>query len=97
VDPKWGTTVATIYYSATLANTVISTILIIIRVLFLTGPSGAIRRIRLYRRVLEAIVESAALYSIVLLVYVPFVSNTSDSAGPDTLMIQSVLIPMTVR
>jgi hypothetical protein len=92
VNQTWGANIGTIYYSSTLANTVISTILIISRILFMAGKSGISR----YRRILEAVVESAALYSIMLIIYVPFVSNTAPWAGPPTLMLQSVVIPITV-
>jgi hypothetical protein len=92
INQTWASNIGTIYYSSTLTNTVISSILIISRVLFMAGKSGISR----YRRVLEAVVESAALYSIMLIIYVPFVSNPAPWTGPPTLMLQSVVIPITV-
>jgi hypothetical protein len=81
------------YYGATLANTVVSTILIIWRVHAIGGTESVAR----YWRVLGMVVESAALYSIVLIIYMPFVTGTDYATHAATYIVQSVVIPMTVR
>ncbi|KAF5319867.1 hypothetical protein D9758_018522 [Tetrapyrgos nigripes] len=79
------------YYGATLANTVVSTILIIWRVQSIGGTESIAR----YWRILGMVVESAALYSIVLIIYMPFVTGTDFTTHAATYIVQSVVIPMT--
>ncbi|THU87174.1 hypothetical protein K435DRAFT_970009 [Dendrothele bispora CBS 962.96] len=79
------------YYGATLANTVVSTILIIWRIHSIGGTEGVAK----YWHVLGMVVESAALYSIVLIIYMPFVTGTDYATHAATYIVQSVVIPMT--
>jgi hypothetical protein len=88
----WPNTVATVYYSTIVANTAISTLLIIWRAFFLGGKRGVSR----YRRVLCAFVESAAVYSVVLIVYLPFVASDSPKSIKPSIIGLSILIPITV-
>ncbi len=60
-----------------MATTIICTLLIIYRIVTVTGRMG----IRSYRGVIEIIVESALIYSVSLLVYVVLVARES-SGGP---------------
>jgi hypothetical protein len=91
-DQELSTPLATVYYVGTLANTAASTGLITYRVFAMTGKRGLNR----YRRVLEAVIESAALYAIVLLVYVPIVSDTNPSTFLPSFITQSIVIPVSV-
>jgi hypothetical protein len=49
-----------------------------------------------HRRVLYAFVESAALYSVVLIVYLPFVASDSPKSIQPSIIGLSILIPITV-
>ncbi len=60
---------STLYSSLILATLLWCTILIILRIL---RVGGAARRIRVYQRVIEMLVESASLYSAVIVVLVVF-------------------------
>ncbi len=66
-----------LYISFLMATTIICTLLIIYRIVTVTGGMG----IRSYRGVIEIIVESALIYSVSLLVYVVLVARES-SGGP---------------
>ncbi|PBK58418.1 hypothetical protein ARMSODRAFT_1091223 [Armillaria solidipes] len=60
----------TLYISFVLATTLWCTLLIIYRILIVTGVKcGADSQLRVYRRCIEVLVESSALYSIALIVY----------------------------
>ncbi|KAK0460135.1 uncharacterized protein EV420DRAFT_253406 [Desarmillaria tabescens] len=63
----------TLYTSFSLATTLWCTLLIIFRILTVTGVRcGAGSRLRVYRRFIEVLVESSALYSIFLILYLAF-------------------------
>lgn len=66
------------------------------RILKLGGRSVNAR----YRRFMEALVESAALYSVVLVIYMPFMSRAYTSISPAIIIgsnvIQSIVIPLSV-
>ncbi len=66
-----------LYISFLMATTIICTLLIIYRIVTVTGGMG----IRSYRGVIEIIVESALIYSLSLLAYVVLVARES-SGGP---------------
>ncbi|KAJ3851465.1 hypothetical protein EV368DRAFT_83524 [Lentinula lateritia] len=91
VSLKWITDVAGIYYGSTLGNTVISTLLILLRVHSLSGTKGINR----YWRFLSLVVESAALYSVILIIYMPYVTGTDFATHAPTEIVQSVVIPIT--
>ncbi|SJL18465.1 uncharacterized protein ARMOST_22054 [Armillaria ostoyae] len=64
---------ATLYAAFVLATTLWCSVLIIYRILTVTGVKrGASGRLRVYRRFIEVLVESSALYSISLVVYLAF-------------------------
>ncbi|KAE9385957.1 hypothetical protein BT96DRAFT_1026420 [Gymnopus androsaceus JB14] len=91
VTLQWITDVAGIYYGSTLGNTVISTSLILFRVHRLSGTKGINR----YWRILSLVVESAALYSVILIIYMPYVTGTDFATHAPTEIVQSVVIPIT--
>ncbi|KAK0226523.1 hypothetical protein IW262DRAFT_1294700 [Armillaria fumosa] len=63
----------TLYFSFTLATTLWCTVLIIFRILTVTGVRrGAGGRLRVYRRFIEVLVESSALYSIAMIFFLAF-------------------------
>ncbi|KAK0430040.1 hypothetical protein EV421DRAFT_1913494 [Armillaria borealis] len=66
-----------LYISFLMATTIFCTLLIIYRIVSITGGTG----IRLYRGVIEIIVESALIYSVSLLMYVVLVARESPG-GP---------------
>ncbi|PBK83009.1 hypothetical protein ARMGADRAFT_1170724 [Armillaria gallica] len=66
-----------LYISFLMATTIICTLLIIYRIVTVTGGMG----IRSYRGVIEIIVESALIYSLSLLVYIVLVARESPG-GP---------------
>ncbi|KAJ7017026.1 hypothetical protein C8F04DRAFT_1201158 [Mycena alexandri] len=84
--------ISTSNFSLTLATTLMATILVVFRIVWVTwghsdlGFSG-------YRAVIEVVVESAFLYSETLIIYIAllFTSTTSDNDGYG----QAVLIEMT--
>ncbi|PBK59839.1 hypothetical protein ARMSODRAFT_1009585 [Armillaria solidipes] len=69
----------TLYIAFVLATTVWCTILIVYRILTVTGVKhGARSRWRVYRRCIEVLVESSTLYSISLILYLTlFICNNS--------------------
>ncbi|KAJ4479294.1 hypothetical protein J3R30DRAFT_2743051 [Lentinula aciculospora] len=91
ISLQWIDDVAAIYYGSTLGNTVISTLLILFRVHKLTGTKGMNR----YWHVLSLVVESAVLYSVALIIYMPFVTQTNFAIHAPTEIVQSVVIPIT--
>ncbi|KAF7332487.1 hypothetical protein MKEN_00130800 [Mycena kentingensis (nom. inval.)] len=86
---------ATPYFSLTLVTTVICTLLIVARILLVTrstaialNPSGEVVN-RKYSKAIEIIVESAVLYSITLIVFLPLmVQGSSKNAWPQTVLTQ---------
>ncbi|KAK0473677.1 hypothetical protein IW261DRAFT_1656691 [Armillaria novae-zelandiae] len=73
-------TFITLYIAFILATTLWCTFLIIYRILTVTGfKHGAGSQLRVYHRCIEVLVESSALYSISLIVYL--VLNSCDSVG----------------
>ncbi|KAK0495034.1 hypothetical protein EDD18DRAFT_1355035 [Armillaria luteobubalina] len=62
-----------LFFSSTLATTLWCTSLIIIRILIVTGVrQGAGGRVRVYRRFIEVLVESSAIYSIAQIFFLAF-------------------------
>ncbi|KAJ7452739.1 hypothetical protein B0H11DRAFT_283304 [Mycena galericulata] len=80
---------ATPYFSLSLATTLLATFLIILRIVFVTRLAG--ETLRGYRQVIEMTVESAALYSATLVVFLPFLVRQSFNNGYP----QAVLAQMT--
>ncbi|KAJ7087079.1 hypothetical protein C8R44DRAFT_893246 [Mycena epipterygia] len=75
---------ATPYFILSLVTTLTATLLIILRILTMTEGRG-----RGYSRVIEIIVESAALYCIVLIIFLPFLIRGSDNDGyPQVILAQ---------
>lgn len=74
-----------IYYALSVATNVLCTVLIIFRILRVTGFSG----LNTYRGVIEILVESAALYSAMYIVYIIIETN----AFYDTHLNESELFP----
>ncbi|KAK0453041.1 hypothetical protein EV421DRAFT_645906 [Armillaria borealis] len=68
-----------LYLSFTLATTVLTTLLIIYRIVKV-GNSAYGTGLSSYRRVMEILVESAALYSISVIVYMGLVASNDQSA-----------------
>ncbi len=63
----------TLYVSFVLATTLWCTVLIIYRILTVTGVNhGAGGRLRVFHRFIKVLVESSALYSISLIVFLAF-------------------------
>ncbi|KAK0498229.1 hypothetical protein EDD18DRAFT_1156843 [Armillaria luteobubalina] len=68
-----------LYLSFTLATTVLTTLLIIYRIVRVANSPYSIGH-RSYRRVIEILVESAALYSVSVIVYMGLVASNDQSA-----------------
>ncbi|KAK0449055.1 uncharacterized protein EV420DRAFT_789263 [Desarmillaria tabescens] len=64
----------TLYLSLILATTLMCTLLIVYRILSVGGIKAGLRT---YRGVVEVVVESAALYSIALIIYIAFISRNT--------------------
>ncbi len=65
---------STLYISFVLATTLWCTLLIIYRILTVTGVRpGADGRLRVYHRFIAVLVESSALYSMSLIVFLAFI------------------------
>lgn len=76
-----------IYFILSLSSTTISTLLIVYRIISVSRETG-FSTINPYRKVLEIIVESAALYCIILIIYLPFLVRDDFSSGyPQALLI----------
>lgn len=82
------------YFSMCLVTTLLATILIVFRIVWLTRNQAG-SAFSGYRAVIEMIVESALLYSITLIVYIAllFGPDTDNNDG----YAQAILIHMTVR
>jgi hypothetical protein len=65
-------------YSLSLTTTVLSTVIIVIRILLVSRMPGTSSQPQV---VMEIIVESAVLYSISALVYTPMISSITTSNG----------------
>ncbi|KXN82166.1 hypothetical protein AN958_02975 [Leucoagaricus sp. SymC.cos] len=79
---------AIIYFSLSLISTVLSTLLIIIRIVILSRTN----RIRSqYTGIISIITESAALYAIILIIFLPWYARKDFSQG----YIQAILVPIT--
>ncbi|KAJ7087065.1 hypothetical protein C8R44DRAFT_893236 [Mycena epipterygia] len=75
---------ATPYFILSLVTTLTATLLIVFRILTMTEG-----RARGYGRVIEIVVESAALYCIVLIIFLPFLIRGSDNDGyPQAILVQ---------
>lgn len=83
-----------IYFVLSLCSTAICTLAIIYRILAVSKESG-FSLIGPYRKVLEIIVESAALYTVALVVYLPLLVRADFSDGyPQALLISiTVSVP----
>ncbi len=67
-----------LYTSSVLVTTLSCTLLIIYRILTVAGTRrGAEGRLRVYRHFIEVLVESSALYSITLILYLAFLIRSS--------------------
>lgn len=76
---KYGSTSwTTMYLSLVLATTLMCTLLIMYRILSVRGIKVGLRT---YRGVVEVIVESAALYSIALIIYISLAARNELSGG----------------
>nr|GAT45016.1 predicted protein [Mycena chlorophos] len=77
------------YFYLTLATTVICTSLILLRIFWMTR--GGIARLSSYRAIIEMIVESAALYTVLLIAFIATGPSNITDGYP-----QTILGPMTV-
>lgn len=78
-----------VYFSLSLTSTVLSTLLIIYRIIVISRRTLSLNR---YTGVIEIITESAALYTIALIVFLPFFARKDFSQG----YAQAILVPITV-
>ncbi|KAI0313692.1 hypothetical protein OF83DRAFT_1140174 [Amylostereum chailletii] len=84
---------ATIYFSLPLATTLLATILIVSRILWFSRRVGVGR----YTNVIEIVVESAMLYSINLIVFLPLQSRDDfNDAYPQAILAQMTGIAPTL-
>ncbi|KAK0231763.1 hypothetical protein EDD85DRAFT_848566 [Armillaria nabsnona] len=77
----------TIYLSLVLATTLMCTLLIVYRILSVGGIKAGLRT---YRGVVEVIVESAALYSIALIIYISLIARNDLSGGYADIITASI-------
>lgn len=80
---------ATPYFALSLVTTSLATVLIIFRIMTMT--ESATRKSRGYRRVIEVVVESAVLYSVSLIIFLPLLVAESLEDG----YAQAVVVQMT--
>jgi hydrogenase-4 membrane subunit HyfE len=73
-------------------TTILATLFIVTRILMVGRLPGTSS----YRSVIEIIVESAALYSIALLVYIPFYADKGMITGARRYYLKSLVIPISV-
>ncbi|KAL9709186.1 hypothetical protein Ac2012v2_007541 [Leucoagaricus gongylophorus] len=85
-----------VYFSLSLASTVISTSLTVYRIITVARETGFHSQ-NSYRKIIEIVVESAALYSLILIIYVPFLvrSDFSD-AYPQAILVNVMGIAPTL-
>lgn len=67
--------------------------LIVGRILYLGRAPGISR----YRGILEIFIESAALYSLIMIIYIPFFADTTVITGSRYYYLKSLVVPITVR
>lgn len=86
---NWGVA----YYTMTLSTTVICTTLIVFR---LTQASRAADFLRFapnpYHKVMEIMVESAALYVVALAIYIPFIATNSPYSNYPQVILASIAV-----
>jgi len=76
-----------VYFSLSLASTVISTSLTVYRIITVARETGFHSQ-NSYRKIIEIVVESAALYSLILIIYVPFLVRPDFSdAYPQAILV----------
>lgn len=80
-----------VYFVLSLCSTVICTSLIVYRIFTISRRSGLSTESP-YRKVLEIIVESAVVYSIALLVYLPFLIRDDFSDGYPQAVLTSITV-----
>ncbi|KAJ7256395.1 hypothetical protein C8J57DRAFT_564202 [Mycena rebaudengoi] len=80
---------ATPYFILSLVTTLLATLLIVVRILTMSEHNT--RRERGYGRVIEIVVESALLYSVTLIIFLPFLIRGADEQG----IVQSFIAQMT--
>ncbi|KAJ6620503.1 hypothetical protein B0H10DRAFT_2021828 [Mycena sp. CBHHK59/15] len=86
---------ATPYFALSLVTTLLATLMIILRILMMTKFSPGIAKG--YGNVIEIVVESAALYSITLIVFLPFlVSGSFNDGYPQAILVQMTGIAPTL-
>ncbi|KAJ7152717.1 hypothetical protein C8R43DRAFT_842260, partial [Mycena crocata] len=86
---------ATPYFSLSLATTLLSTLLMILRIVVVTRIGGG--TLRGYGQVIELIVESAILYSLTLIVFLPLlVDHAFTHAYPQAILAQMTGIAPTL-
>lgn len=78
-----------IYLSLSLASTVLSTLLIIYRIVSVTRQTLMTNR---YKGIIEIIAESAAIYAVTLIIFLPFFARKDFTQG----YAQAILVPITV-
>lgn len=78
-----------IYLSLVLATTLMCTLLIMYRILSVGGIKAGLRT---YRGVVEVIVESAALYSIALIIYISLIARNDLSGGYADIITASIKV-----
>ena len=71
---------AAVYFCLSFASTVISTFLTAYRIIAIARETDFYSQSS-YRKIVEIIVESAALYSLILIIYLPFLLNGSFNNG----------------
>ncbi len=106
IDPNSGLTTShfnkfakfsMIYFILSLCSTTICTIAIVYRILAVSKESG-FSLIGPYRKVLEVIVESAALYSVTLIIYLPLLVRDDFADGyPQALLVSITVSAPTSR
>jgi hypothetical protein len=84
--------IGTVFYSFIPCSTIVSAPLIAGRILYLGGKPGLSK----YRHVVEIVVESAALYTLVAMINLPYIVITDIIASMPVYIIQSVRIHITV-
>ncbi|KAJ7195108.1 hypothetical protein GGX14DRAFT_404248 [Mycena pura] len=89
LDPNAYIDFATPYFGLNLATTAVATLLIIARIIKMTEKST--RQTRGYWRIIEMVVESAAIYLVALIVFLPLqVQGAFNSAYPQVVVAQMV-------
>jgi hypothetical protein len=80
-----------VYFGLSLGSTTISTGLIVYRIVAVARDTG-FHLESSYRKVLEIIVESAFLYSIMLIIYVPFLVRDDFSDAYPQAVLTSMIV-----